>query len=179
MNKSLAYQLSWVALLGTALAMLLLCALAHGSTLADRLTAAQALPGVTRVDEAAVPPAELSRAIVDAARGNRTLSALMLTTAAAESGLRARIAADNCRAEECDHGRAVGLWQSHGLDHGASLTEQARDAAQRLRAATARCHGLPFPLAAMRAYGSGVDCESPIPRETERVELFRRIDGAL
>lgn len=148
-------------------------------SLTEKLIAAQHLKGVQHFKEPAVDERELASLIVESTHGNATLSALVLTMASAETGLRARIAADHCMPRECDHGRAVGIVQSHKLAHGATLKEQVEEAARELKRTTSECHGLPFPLSAMRAYGSGGGCYAPIPRETERVELFKRIRRTL
>lgn len=148
-------------------------------SLSDRLVSAQHLPGTQRPNEEHVDEGELAEAIVKATDGNRTLAALVLTMASTESGLLKRIADGKCKPRECDRGKAVGLWQSHFLERGAPLDVQANEAARELRRAVSACHGLSFPLAAMRAYGSGAGCHAPIPRETERVELFKRIQKAV
>lgn len=148
-------------------------------SLTDKLVAAQHLKGVQHFKEPAVDERELANLIVEATHGNPTQSALVLTMASAETGLRARIAEGRCLPHECDHGRAVGIVQSHKLQRGATLKEQVEEAARELKRTTSECHGLPFPLSAMRAYGSGGGCYAPIPRETERVELYKRIRRAI
>lgn len=148
--------------------------------LRGRLERAQAMRGVGRVGAEHVDQAELSQAIALASRENPRLAALMLATAGAESGLMRRIAEGHCKPLECDHGRAVGLWQSHRLQQGATLTEQATEAARELTRATRECSGrAPFPLGAFRSYGSGKGCFGAVPRETERVELYKRILEAI
>jgi hypothetical protein len=172
--------LAIVAVVALACAMLITAiAQADAPSLTDRLVAAQHLPGVRSANEPAVDERELAELIASTSKGNRTLAALMLTMASTESGLRRRIADSQCKPLECDHGRSVGLWQSKRLERGADLATQPQEAARELMRVTKECHGLPFPLAAMRAYGSGGGCHAPIPRETERSKLFARVRSRL
>ena len=169
-----------VVALACGMALTALTVHAEAPTRVERLVQAQRLPGVRHAKEPTVDELELASAIVEATRGNRTLAALTLTTLAAESGLRKRISEDRCLPRECDHGLAVGLGQSHRLPHGATLQEQVSEAARELVRATKECSGrAPFPIGAIRSYGSGRGCFGAVPREAERLQLFGRIRRAL
>ena len=55
----------------------------------------------------------VSRAIVDAAQGDRGKVAFLTTQAKYESALRADVQRCECPRNQCDAGRAHGLWQLH------------------------------------------------------------------
>jgi hypothetical protein len=55
----------------------------------------------------------VSRAIVDAAQGDRGKVAFLATQAISESALRADVQQCECPRNQCDAGRAHGIWQLH------------------------------------------------------------------
>lgn len=180
------------AIVALACAMVLTALTVHAEapSLTERLVQAQRLPGVRHTKEPTVDEIELASAITTASKGDRTLAAALLTIAAMESGLRARIAIGDCAPHECDsykdrdgvHPRAWGLYQAHKSALNAdvwgspSLLDQSRDAARQLRGWYFTCSKSPDRmLATFRGYGSGRGCRHEVPREAMRLQLFERI----
>lgn len=153
-------------------------------SLTDRLVTAQ-LRLQSKRDEP-VDPQALASAIALITKGNRDWSALLLTVAAHESALSARIASGSCKAYECDGGRAWGLYQVHRNALNAAvwgspdLAEQTRAASRVLRGAFYRCKdsGVDWPLATLRAY-AGNGCSQALKGEDKRVKTFERLRRTL
>jgi len=173
--------LAFLTALGLAMAF---SATVHGATpsLVDRLIAAQA-PLASR-KEPAVDARELAEAIASVPKVTREWAALILTIAAHESALSARIAANDCAKHECDGGRAFGLYQGHRNAHNATvwgstdIRVQTFEAARALRSGFYTCnHGkLPTDWVARTINGyAGKKCDSIWPGLEQRLATFNRI----
>ncbi len=156
-------------------------------SLTDRLVAAQG-PLASR-SEPAVDARALAEAIASVPRVTREWAALILTVAAHESALSARIAANDCRAKECDGGRASGLYQSHrnalnGSAWGSTdVRVQTLEAARALRRGFYTCNGrrpLPGDWVARTINGyAGRSCDAVWPGLENRLVTFARVVRAL
>lgn len=142
----------------------------------------------SRKDEP-VDALELAEAIAAVPRINREWAAMLLTIAAHESALSARIARGECKAFECDHGLAWGLWQGHRNAINAEqwgspdIGVQALAAARALRGAFYTCNPRgklreDWALATFRAY-AGNGCEQPLRGEEKRMATFNRLRATL
>lgn len=183
-------RIGWITLLflaGLAFGMALAakCKAAPATNFVDRLIAAQ--PALQSRAEQPVDPRELAEAIAAIPHVTGTWAALVLTIAAHESALRARIARGECKPLECDGGRAWGLYQSHKNTRNAEawgspdLKLQTLEAAAALRSAFYQCGGLrsaDWPLQTIRAY-AGRGCRTPLAGEGARVATFERLRGRL
>lgn len=158
-------------------------AIAHAgeSTLVDRLILAQA-PLASRKEEA-VDPRELAEAIDGAVKGDRGWAALLLTTAASESALSARIARGDCLKHECDGGLAWSLYQIHSNSQNShawgspDLAVQTNEALRMLKQAGNRCQkfrDIPRATCIVRAY-AGRDPRMPLRGEERRLAIFNRL----
>lgn len=131
--------------------------------------------------EAPVDPALLARAITTITP-SREWAAFLLTVAVHESALAERLRVNDCRAHECDHGRAWGLWQNWRTEGNGDawgspdLTVQAKTAAHLSKQMFNMCKrsGVPFPLGVFRALG-GRGCHQPLRGEQARVATYQRI----
>lgn len=151
--------------------------------LVDRLVAAQ--PALASRTEPAVDARELAQAIASVPRVTREWAALILTIAAHESALSARIAANDCAKHECDGGRAFGLYQAHKNLHNADvwgstdIRVQTLEAARGLRAGFYVCNGrrkLPVDWVARTINGyAGKHCDATWPGLEQRLATFNRI----
>lgn len=170
-------------LVAISIAMVISARLAHAGqpTLTDRIAAV--IPSLASQKEESVDARELAEAIAAAAKGDRGWAALLLTTAASESALSARIARGECLQHECDGGRAWSLFQIHKNTQNASvwgspdLSIQTHEALRMLKQAGARCsrlHHLPRATCIVRAY-AGHSPELPLPREERRLAMLDRV----
>jgi hypothetical protein len=150
-------------------------------TLVDRLVVAQA-PLASRKEEA-VDARELAEAIAIASKGDRGWAALLLTTAASESALSARIARGDCLKHECDHGLAWSLYQIHANQQNVSawgspdLQVQTNEALRMLKQAGNRCQkfrDVPRATCIVRAY-AGRNPRMSIRGEEKRLAMFDRV----
>lgn len=172
------------------LAILFLCALglamavsatvhADTPTLTDRI--ALVVPSLASRRDEPVDAQELASAIASVTDSPQW-AALLLTTAAHESSLSARIARSDCREHECDHGRAWGLWQAWVGPHNAAvwgssdIAVQAKEASHTARQAYNLCRnsGVPFPLSTIRAY-AGRGCLGKLKGEEARIQTYARV----
>jgi hypothetical protein len=185
-------RIGWVTLLFLAglafgLAIAAHCKAAPAANFVDRLIAAQ--PALQSRAEPSVDPRELAEAIASIPRVNGTWAALVLTIAAHESALRARIARGECKPHECDGGRAWGLYQGHKNEANAAewgspdIRVQTLAAARLLRGVFYLCegHGALSPDWAARTLSAyaGKRCEAKWPGLAERVATFERLRGRL
>ncbi len=184
-NKFGGVTLLFLPGLGFGMAIAAKCKAAPATNFVDRLIAVQ--PALQSRKEPPVDARELAEAIAAIPKVSPTWAAMVLTIAAHESGLRARIARSDCRPAECDGGRAWGLYQSHKNTRNAEawgspdLRLQTLEAAAALRSAFYQCGGLKsadWPLQTIRAY-AGHGCGSPLRGEAERVATFERLRGRL
>lgn len=165
-----------------AFAMLITCATVHANapTLSERIVAV--VPSIGSKREPTVDAGELAEAVIEVSKGNRQWAALLLTVAAHESALSARIAGGGCRIHECDQGRAAGLFQIHRNEQNVDtwgstdLAVQTREASRMLRQAFYRCGALHegWQLQTLRAY-AGKRCSEPLRGEGERVATYRKV----
>jgi len=184
-------RVGWAALLTFAVfaIAMAIAAAARGAEprLVDRLIQVQ--PALqSRADEP-VSAQALAEAIVSIPKVNATWAALVLTVAAHESALSARIARGDCKRYECDGGRAWGLYQSHKHEANAAvwgspdIAVQTLEAARMLRAVFYLCegHGALSPdwvARTLSAY-SGRRCDAIWPGLEARVATYARIRGRL
>jgi len=126
---------------------------------------------------------ELAVAIDTASKGDRGWAALLLTTAASESALSARIARGDCLKHECDGGRAWSLYQIHANQQNAhvwgspDIADQTNEALRMLKQAGNRCHkflDVPRATCIVRAY-AGRDPRMPLRGEEKRLSIFNRV----
>jgi hypothetical protein len=151
-------------------------------SLADRLVLAQA-PLASR-KEPAVDARELAEAIASVPKVTREWAALILTIAAHESALSARIAANDCGKHECDGGRAFGLYQAHKnalnahIWGSSDIGVQTLEAARGLRSAFYVCNGrrpLPVDWVARTINGyAGKRCDATWPGLEQRLATYNR-----
>lgn len=124
------------------------------------------------------------------------LAAVTITIGYAESGYSLRIQSDGCRSWECDHGRALGLFQMHqdavshpvlwkylpGMDW-ESVELSTREAVRRVTASRRRCGGLErrgqdwVPMT-FSAYRNG-HCIGHWRGLDERVRTYQKMLGIL
>lgn len=185
-------RVGWVTLLFLAglafgLAVAARCKAAPAANFVDRLIAAQ--PALQSRQEAPVDARELAEAIAAIPRVNPTWAALVLTVAAHESALRARIARGECKPHECDGGRAWGLYQGHKNEANATewgspdIRVQTLAAARLLRAVFYMCNG-PHSLSpdwaerTLSAY-AGKRCDAKWQGLGERMATYQRLRGRL
>jgi hypothetical protein len=184
-------RVGWAALLTCAIFAVAMAIAAHcrgaEPRLVDRLILVQ--PALqSRADEP-VNARELAEAIASIPKVTRDWAALVLTVAAHESALSARIARGECKPRECDGGRAWGLYQSHKHDANAAvwgspdIAVQTLEAARMLRAVFLMCNGHhsldPDWIArTLSAYG-GRRCDAIWPGLAERLATYKRIRGRL
>ena len=144
-----ANRIGWATLLTLAVfaAAMAIATRCHAEPrLVERLIAAQR--SLASRTEQAVDARELAEAIASIPKVSAQWAALVLTVAAHESALRARIARGECRPLECDGGRAWGLYQGHRNALNAEawgspdLRVQTLEAARALRSAFYQCGGL-------------------------------------
>lgn len=150
-------------------------------SLVDKLIAAQS--GLQSKKDEPVDARELAEAIA-ATTQSPQWAAFLLTTAAHESALRARISRSEYRehTREGDGGRAWGLFQNWKSAANADvwgspeIAVQVKAASRLSRQYYNMCRNscVPFPLSTMRALG-GHGCETPIKGEAERVRTFERV----
>lgn len=109
-------------------------------------------------------------------------AAFLLTTAAHESALSARIARSEYRTREGDGGKAWGLFQNWKSAANADVWGSP-DIATQVKAAShlsrqyynmCRGSGVPFPLSTFRALG-GHGCKMPLKGEDARLRTFDRV----
>lgn len=185
MIVSSSEKIGWAVLftLATVAILMAVAARCHAArpTLTDRLIAAQG-PLASRT-EPAVDARELAEAIAEASGGDRGWAALLLTIAAHESALRARIARGEYRKGEGDAGRAWSIYQIHANQQNAhvwgspSLAVQTAEALRMLKQAGNRCHSfreIPRALCIVRAY-AGRDPRAAIPGEAKRLATLDRV----
>ena len=178
-------KVGWATVIGLALLALSMffSAIVHADapTLVDRLVTAQ-IPLASR-KEPSVDARELAEAIDSAAKGDRGWAALLLTTAASESALSARIARGDCLKHECDGGRAWSLYQIHANQQNGSawgspdLRVQTNEALRMLKQAGNRCRNfreVPRATCIVRAY-AGRDPRMAIRGEEKRLAIFNRV----
>lgn len=183
-NKVGWFTLAFLAALALAMAW---SAAAHAEQppppigLVARLVVAQ--PALQSRKDTPVDARELAEAIAAIPHVNSEWAALVLTIAAHESALSARIARGDCLAHECDGGRAWGLFQMHRNLHNAEqwgspdLGVQALAASRALRSSFYQCGGAKHPdwaLRTIRAY-AGRGCENPLRGEERRMATFERL----
>jgi hypothetical protein len=169
---------------------------AAAPSLIERLVTAQT-PLQSKKDEP-VDPRELAEAIAAVPKINREWAALILTVAAHESALSARIARGEYRDFEGDsfrnrdgklQHRAWGLWQAHRnrLNDAAwgspDIGVQTQEAARALRRAFYTCNGGSHPhtdwvRSTLTSY-SGRNCDAVWPGLDKRVATYQRILHAL
>ncbi len=169
---------------------------AAASSLIERLVTAQT-PLQSKKDEP-VDARELAEAIAAVPKINREWAALILTVAAHESALSARIARGEYRDFEGDsfrnrdgkvQHRAWGLWQAHRnrLNDAAwgspDIGVQTQEAARALRRAFYTCNGGNHPhtdwvRSTLTSY-SGRNCDATWPGLDKRVATYERILHAL
>jgi hypothetical protein len=151
-------------------------------SLVDRLILAQS--SLASRKEEVVDARELAESIASVPKVTREWAALILTVAAHESNLRARIAANDCREKECDGGRAFGLYQAHKNEHNAAVwgssdvRVQTLEAARGLRSGFYVCnHGkLPIDWVARTINGyAGRRCDAVWPGLEQRLATFNRV----
>lgn len=181
-------SIAWLVIGYCCLVALTLCGVAHSSapSLTDRLVAVQ--PSLAGKQDEPVDPLELAQAIVSVPRVSREWAALILTIAAHESALSARIAANKCRPQECDHGKAFGLYQQHKNKLNAEvwgspdIRVQTTEAARALRSAFYTCnHGALRPdwvARTVNAY-AGHSCDAVWPGLKMRLATFERVRRSL
>jgi hypothetical protein len=167
---------------------------ATAPTLIERLVTAQA-PLQSRSEEP-VDPHALAEAIASVPKISREWAALILTVAAHESALSARISRDEYRDFEGDsfrsrdgkvQHRAWGLWQAHKnrLNDAAwgspDLKVQTREAARALRRAFYTCNGAAHPhtdvdwvRSTLSSY-SGRRCDAVWPGLDKRLATYERV----
>lgn len=119
---------------------------------------------------------EVAQAIATNAR-TADEAAFLAAWAEHESHFQRRIANGECRAFECDHGRARGLWQSHAKPAGnawdalpGNIPLQASIAVRHYRWAFRDCG---TTVGAFRRLG-GLGCDRPLKGEAKRVASFER-----
>jgi hypothetical protein len=169
---------------------------AEAPSLIERLVAAQK-PLQSKQDEP-VDPQQLATAIAAVPKISREWAALILTVAAHESALSARIARGEYRDFEGDsfrnregkvQHRAWGLWQAHRnkLNDGAwgspDIAVQTEEAARALRRAFYTCNGGGHPHAdwvrsTLSSY-SGRRCDADWPGLDRRLATYQRVLRAL
>lgn len=186
--KPVADRVSWVMLFLVALALAMffsaMTAHANAPSLTERIVAVQ--PSLASKTDEPVDAAELADAIVSVPKVTPEWAALLLTIAGHESALSARIAANQCRPHECDHGRAFGLYQQHKNKLNADvwgstdIRVQTLEAARALRSAFYTCNGGSRQLAAdwvartINAY-AGHRCDAVWPGLQKRLATFERL----
>ena len=179
--------LAFLACLGFGLAIAARCNAAPATNFVDRLIAVQ--PALQSRQEAAVDPRELAEAIAAIPRINATWAALVLTIAAHESALSARIARGECGPHECDGGRAWGLYQGHKNEGNATewgspdIRVQTLAAARLLRAVFYLCEGRgslspDWVERTLSAY-AGRACDAKWPGLGQRIATFHSLRGRL
>lgn len=161
---------------------------ADAPTLADRIIAVQ--PSLQSKRDEPVDASELASAIIAVPKLTPDWAALLLTVASHESALSARIAANQCRAKECDHGKAFGLYQGHknklneGVWGSTDIRVQTTEAARALRSAFYTCNGGGRPIGSdwvartINAY-AGHSCDAAWPGLTARLATFKRVRAKL
>ena len=182
-------RIGWATLLFlAALALsMALSAVVHADapTLADRIE--RLVPSLASRKDEPVDARELAEAIASASKGDRGWAALLLTTAASESALSARIARGDCLTHECDHGRAWSLYQIQANSQNAGvwgspdIAVQTSEALRMLRQAAARCHAfrsVPRATCIVRAY-AGRQIDMPLRGEEKRLAMLQRVMRAL
>lgn len=171
----------FLAALGLAMAFSAIAKAEPPPSLVERLVAVQ--PSLASRKDEPVDARELAEAIA-ATTQSPQWAAFLLTTAAHESALRARISRSEYRehTREGDGGRAWGLFQNWKSAANADVWGSPEIAVQ-VKAASrlsrqyynmCRNSGVPFPLSTMRALG-GHGCKTPIKGEAERVRTFERV----
>ncbi len=182
------FKIAWVTIIVlAALALIMgLCAICHAEplTLRERIISAQ--PMLASRSDVPVAADEFADAVLSVPRLSPDWAALLLTVAAHESALSARIARGECRPRECDHGLAWSLWQVHRNEQNSAvwgsrdLNVQAREASRMLRQAFYRCGGMHagWLLQTLRAY-AGKRCSDPFPGESARVATFVQVRSRL
>lgn len=185
-SLSASNRVGWVTLIALSAmgSVMFISAVGHTEpvSLVDRLVAAQR-PLASRKEEA-VDPLELATAIAAVPKVTREWAALILTVAAHESALSARIAANDCAKHECDGGRAFGLYQAHKNTHNADvwgssdIRVQTLEAARGLRSGFYVCNGrrkLPVDWVARTINGyAGKRCDAQWPGLDQRLATFNR-----
>jgi hypothetical protein len=158
---------------------------ADGERLIDRLVTVQ--PALQSRQDEPVDARELAEAIAAIPRVNASWAALVLTIAAHESALSARIARGECRRNECDGGRASGLYQSHRNKLNAAawgstdIRVQTLEAARALRSAFYTCKASAGPdwvRLTINGY-AGKRCDAQWPGLDQRLATYERIRGRL
>ena len=158
-----------------------LAARADAPTLTERIAAV--VPSLASKKDEPVDAQELAEAIASAAKGDRGWAALLLTTAASESALSARIARGDCLTNECDGGRAWSLYQIHANSQNAGvwgspdISVQTTEALRMLKQAASRCHSfrnVPRATCIVRAY-AGRAIDMPLRGEEKRLAMLQRV----
>ena len=110
-------------------------------------------------------------------------AAFLVTWGRYESGFRERIMLNQCKAWECDRGRARGVWQLHQAAAGSAWDAlpgdplvQAHAAARMARFALKTCHG--EVRCAFRVLG-GLPPSMRLPGEDYRVATYYRVRGMI
>lgn len=191
-KRSLTLQLLW------ALALLLVAAFAtaqpSGKLLSWNLSAIGSLP-IFHEDRQADGKVEQLGAVAEAVtlasygrpRSPREWSALLLTIGYHESTFSLRIQRGDCKAHECDAGRARSGWQLHKNTftapfwdklHGVENTEvQARVASDALERGYWTCakSGVPWLQATINGYAGKRCSDSSWPGLQQRIATFNRL----
>ncbi len=185
MNASMKFAVASVIALAVMGLFMFFTALVQGAepTLTDRIEAV--VPSLASKREETVDARELAEAVTSVPKVTREWAALILTIAAHESNLRARIAANDCREKECDGGRAFGLYQAHKNLHNAAIwgssdiRVQTLEAARGLRSGFYTCNGrrkLPVDWVARTINGyAGRRCDAEWKGLSDRLVTFNRV----
>jgi hypothetical protein len=162
--------------------------IARGSTPTLRERVEAAVPVFGSHSEPLVDAAEFADAVASVPHVSREWAALLLTVAANESALSARIARGECRPLECDHGAAWGLYQQHRntLNRdtwgSASIDAQTREAARALRSAFYTCNRgalrADWVARTLNAY-AGRSCDAVWPGLETRLATFKLASARL
>jgi len=164
---------------------------AGAPTLRERIVAVA--PSLASKREPAVDAESIADAIVAIPNLNADWAALVLTVGGHESAFAERIIAGDCRAHECDHGRAWGAYQSHksllnqDVWGSPDLQVQTKEAARALRSAFYLCgvhRGKLHPnwvARTLTAYAgrAALGCDQEWPGLQQRVATFKRVRGRL
>lgn len=183
-------RVGWATLLSLALFAIIVAIAAHcradDPRLVDRLVIVQSAYQSNL--DTPVDARELAEAIAAIPRVNASWAALVLTIAAHESALSARIARGECKRYECDGGRASGLYQSHKNKLNAAvwgstdIRVQTLEAARALRSGfyTCKANGLGPNWVRLTINGyAGKRCDAQWRGLEERIATYERIRGRL
>lgn len=165
------------------IAFLLAGRTAHGAPLSLHDRIVRAAPSVASRKDTPVDFDAFATAVTSQTK-IREWAALLMTVAAHESALSARIQRGECRPLECDRGRAWGLWQMHKNTLNAEawgsteLSVQASEAQKGLRRAFYQCQKGPLRKDWVRrtlAAYAGHSCDGAFPGLDARVATYERL----